>query len=119
MTHATSAQAGSSDEFIFRKDFVHDAIVDLRTDLTDIDHTKLAEIQHLMETVSNSGTNAVGDSTRTTRFRHNNRPSTSCCIINTIFISHRATPKGLVYLPSINTGSLKFDSRAIAGSARI
>ena len=59
MTHATSAQAGSSGEFIFRKDFVHDAIVDLRTDLTDIDHTKLADIQHLLDTVSNSGTNAV------------------------------------------------------------
>jgi hypothetical protein len=44
---------------MFWQDLVHDAIVDFRTDLTDIDHTKLADIQHLLDTVSNSGTNAV------------------------------------------------------------
>src|SRR5262249_21334889 len=47
----------ASDKFIFGKNFVHDTVADVKPDMTEIDHTVIAEIQHLLHTAHD--TNAV------------------------------------------------------------
>jgi hypothetical protein len=44
-------QAGSSDKYIFGKNLVRETIADFKPDMTEIDHTMLADIQHLLDIV--------------------------------------------------------------------
>ena len=50
MAHAASEQVASSDKFVFGKNFVNDTIADFKPDLSEIDHTMLVDIQHLLDT---------------------------------------------------------------------
>jgi T1SS-143 domain-containing protein len=49
--HAVSEQAGSSDKFMFGQNLVRKTITDFKSDMTEIDHTMLADIQHLLDIV--------------------------------------------------------------------
>ena len=50
IAHAAAEQVASSDKFVFGKNFVNDTIADFKLDLSEIDHTMLADIQHLLDT---------------------------------------------------------------------
>jgi hypothetical protein len=56
MSDAAPKQIGN-DQFIFAKDFGHDAIADLKPDMIEIDPTTIAEIKHLLDIAPD--TNAV------------------------------------------------------------
>jgi hypothetical protein len=56
MSEAAPKQIGN-DQFIFGKDFGHDAIADLKPDMIEIDPTTIAEIKHLLDIAPD--TNAV------------------------------------------------------------
>jgi hypothetical protein len=47
----------ASDQFIFGKNFVHNTVADVKPDMTEIDHTVIADIQHLLHTAHD--TNAM------------------------------------------------------------
>jgi hypothetical protein len=59
IAHIASEPVGSSDNFIYGKNFAHGTIADFKPILTNIDRTILADIQHLLETAHDDGVNTL------------------------------------------------------------